>query len=152
MNRRPLLWAAIVAMTSSACFERSASRSAKSTRAEFGVFFGGQVQERTKIPFESDRSKQTIGFRLTFPSPAPNGRRVEWQLDMPGDTLQVPDDRGRLGEGRVIRIGETMSRPGEVRFEQLLELTPTDPLGTWNVRILVDRQVVLDRPFIVVSN
>jgi hypothetical protein len=36
---------------------------------------------------------------------------------------------------------------GADRFEQLMTWLPTDVAGTYNIRILVDDEVVLDRPF-----
>ena len=117
---------------------------------EFGIFFGGQVQQREKISFETDRSQQTTGFRITLPSPATLEHRVEWQLDMPGYTRGAPDTRGRIGNGRIVRLGESRMRPGERTFDQVLELQSNDPLGTWNIRVLLDGSIILDRPFLVV--
>ncbi len=36
--------------------------------ASFGVFFGGQIQERDEIPFTLDRAKLRQGFRIDFAS------------------------------------------------------------------------------------
>jgi hypothetical protein len=40
-------------------------------------------------------------------------------------------------------------RPGEPRLEHALPFASDDPLGLWNVRVLVGERVVIDRPFAV---
>ncbi len=114
---------------------------------EFGVLFGGQIQERDHIPLETDRSKQTLGFQLTFARPRDTPRTVEWRIDAPG--ARVPDHRGRLGQGRVVRVATAQTRAGAQQFEQVVNLGEAPPPGTWNVRVLVDGRIVIDRPFLL---
>ncbi len=150
MTPRGRLFAVLLALAASGCDAGTDHPTPAPIRAEFGILFGGQVQQRQRIPLETDRSKQTVGFRLTFGAAVSRSQRIEWQLDLPGTSRNAPDHRGRLGEGRLTRLGEAQTRAGEPRFEQVIELLPGDPLGTWNVRVLVDGNIVLDRPFLMV--
>jgi len=118
-------------------------------RAQFGVFYGGQVQERKEIPFELDRAKQEHGFRIDFAQPLAEGITVSWEIDMPGSTRRVRDRRGRLGKGRLVKLGEAVVSAGRKRFDQLLPFQPGDPLGLWNIRVVLREQVLIDRPFLV---
>jgi hypothetical protein len=120
-------------------------------RAQFGVFYGGQVQERQEIPFVLDRTKQTHGIRIDFARPLPQALRVSWELDMPGSSKRVRDRAGRIGGGRLVKLQEVLVPAGRTRFDQMLPFEPGDPLGTWNIRVLVEDQVVIDRPFLVFS-
>jgi hypothetical protein len=103
--------------------------------AELGVFFGGQVQDRQEIPFCLDRGKQTQGFRLEFAAPLTAPLRVRWEIDRPGPR----------GKGRAVEHGEAQARVGMERFDHELPFKPGDPLGTWNVRVFVGDERVLDR-------
>jgi hypothetical protein len=117
--------------------------------ASFGVFFGGQIQERQEIPLVMDRAKQSLGFRVEFPEPLQQPRSIHWELDMPGAGRRVRDAQGRIGKGRLTKLGEAKARVGLARFDQELPFTPGDSIGTWNVRVLVDDEIVIDRPFLV---
>ena len=67
-------------------------------QAMFGVLFGGQVQQRTRIPFELDTSKQSVGFRIEV-TPSDRVRRVQWELTKPsssGDPTQRDYVRAQL--------------------------------------------------------
>ena len=117
--------------------------------AEFGIFYGGQVQERQEIPAEVDRTRQIQGFRLRL-DPAPvHPLEVRWELGMPGVGRFVQDSQGRRARARKVQLGQARWRPGEAVFEQALPFQPGDPLGLWNIRVLVGSQVVMDRPFVV---
>lgn len=118
-------------------------------QAEFGIFFGGQVQERDEIPFSLDRARQTQGIRIELHEPARTALPVRWELDMPGTTRRVRDAHGRRGKGRVVKTGSAELRPGQQRLDLELPFEPGDPLGTWNVRVTLAEQVVIDRPFLV---
>jgi hypothetical protein len=115
--------------------------------AEFGIFYGGQVQERQDIPLEVDATRQRQGFRLQL-APAPDrALEVRWELGMPGAGRAVPDSQGRKARPRKVQLGQAHWRPGTPAFEQVLQFSPGDPLGLWNIRVLVGSQVVIDRPF-----
>jgi hypothetical protein len=48
-----------------------------------------------------------------------------------------------------VQLGRAHFRAGEPVFEQALPFAPDDPLGLWNLRVLVGERVVLERPFVV---
>jgi hypothetical protein len=117
--------------------------------AEFGIFYGGQVQEREQVPFDVDSTRQTQGFRLQLPSPPRQAIEVRWELGMPGSGQRVADSQGRKARPRKAKLGQARWRPDATVFEQALPFNPGDPLGLWNIRVLVGSRVVLDRPFFV---
>lgn len=133
-SRRAALLSCLALGLLLACDRREAPRGPVE-RAELGVFFGGQVQERKEIPFSVDRTKQTWGFRLTFREPLRKTAELAWEIDRPGP-------RGR---GRAVELGDAKVRVGQSVFDQEIVMKPGDPLGTWNVRVLVDGEVVIDR-------
>lgn len=130
-----------------ACAE-SRKTAAPEPRARFGVFFGGQIQERREIPFELDRGKQTLGFRIEFPVPLTEDTRVEWRLSPPPPAGKI---RGAAGTAPLVpepRISASdVARAGETRFERTTPLEAGDPLGVWNARVVAGDRVLIDRPF-----
>ncbi len=118
-------------------------------QAEFGVFFGGQVQERREIPLEVDRTRQVQGFRLQFSGPLSEPLEVEWEIDMPGNARRVRDLKGRRGLGRRTVLGHATVPRGATRFDRELPFVPEDSPGMWNVRVIVGDGVVIDRPVLV---
>jgi len=115
-------------------------------RAVFGVFFGGQVQELSAIPFEIDRKKQTQGLRIDFTAPLAAPTKIHWEFDRPAPRGKRPSPTSR-----VTQLGDAEARAGSERFEVPLELAPGDPLGEWNVRALVADELVIDQRFEVYS-
>ena len=120
-----------------------------SVRAEFGIFYGGQVQERDEIPLSLDAARQRQGFRLTRTPPPAEALEVRWELGKPGQGRRAPDSQGRRARPRPVQLGRAHFRAGEPVFEQALPFAPNDPLGLWNIRVLVGDRVVLERPFVV---
>jgi hypothetical protein len=116
--------------------------------ARFGVFFGGQVQERSELPLELDRARQQQGFRIDMDPPPAQPVDVRWELSLPSSKRTV-DEQGRKAPARRTRSGQVSMRPGEPRLEQTLPFASDDPLGLWNIRVLVGERVVIDRPFVV---
>jgi hypothetical protein len=117
--------------------------------AEFGIFYGGQVQEREQIPLSLDSARQRQGFRLTHTPPPARALEVRWELGKPGQGRRTPDSQGRRARPRPVQLGRAHFRAGEAVFEQALPFAPGDPLGLWNIRVLVADRVVLERPFVV---
>lgn len=113
--------------------------------AKLGVFFGGQVEERREIPFELDPGKQTQGFRVEFSEPLASETEVEWRIDAP----KTAADRRRkpLAPPSATQAGKDVARAGETTLDHVLTFHPGDPLGLWNVRVVVRGKVVVDRPF-----
>jgi hypothetical protein len=120
-----------------------------SSSAEFGIFYGGQVQERDEIPMVLDAARQRVGFRLTLSPPPQQALEVRWALGRPGVGRRVPDSKGRRARPRQVQLGLAHFRPGEAVFEQLTPFDPGDPLGLWNIRVQLGDQIVIDRPFVV---
>jgi hypothetical protein len=118
--------------------------SESSVSAQFGLFFGGQIQQRLEIPFELDSTRQTQGFRLVFERPMPKPTIVQWSLDYP--TART-GPRGPSNAPRAERTERATLPQGAEQFEQMLALRPTDPFGTYNIRVRLDDEIVLDRPF-----
>lgn len=113
--------------------------------AKFGVFYGGQIQEREQVPFELDRTKQEQGFRIIFSEPLRRPLPIRWELDVPSGAAR------KTKTGRLVELGEATVRSGQRRFEHLIRFEPEDLPGTWNLRVLVDDQLVIDRAFLVVD-
>jgi hypothetical protein len=111
-------------------------------RVRFGVFFGGELQEREQIPLVVDRARQTIGLRLEFSEPPTSERRVAWELDKPAG--KKPSD-----SARVVAYGAAKTRVGEAVLDVPLAFQASDRPGAWRVRVTLDDQRVLDRPFTV---
>jgi len=135
MTPRRALLAAVACLVLAAGCERASAPRGPVERAELGVFFGGQVQERREIPFTIDRTKQTQGFRLTFREPLRRPAEVRWEIDRPAP-------RGR---GRAVELGDAHARVGQTSLDQEIAFRPGDPLGSWNVRVFVDDAPVIDR-------
>jgi hypothetical protein len=114
-------------------------------RASFGIFFGGQVQEREEIPFELDRAKQTQGFRVDFSEPLAREVKVQWEIDRP-----APRRSGSRKESeRIVEIGEAIARQGLSRFDQTMPFKPGDALGSWRILVRADAKVVIDRKVVI---
>jgi hypothetical protein len=117
--------------------------------AKFGIFFGGQIEERREIPFQLDRTRQTQGFRVDFSAPLTDDTPVEWRIDVPkskpAPTKKPPRDVETPPSARVLS-GVEHVRAGETRFDRETPFEPGDPLGLWNVRVVVRGKVVIDRP------
>ena len=122
---------------------------AREVRAEFGIFYGGQVQERDDVPFELDASRQRQGFRLVLSPPPAEPLEVNWELGRPGMGRRSVDAHGRKARPRQVQLGRAHFRPGEGTFEQVVTFSPEDPLGLWNIRVQLGAEVVIDRPFLV---
>jgi hypothetical protein len=138
--RRSALAAAVLALTALAACRRAEPLPDVAVR--FGVFFGGEVQEREKIPLVVDRARQSIGIRLEFASPPGSEQNVRWELDKPAP--------GKSPEGaRVVAYGEAKTRPGAAVLDLPLAFQAGDRPGAWRVRVALDGKRVLDRPFTV---
>lgn len=147
MRRSALIFALVLAALSAACGK---SRSAELVAgAKFGVFFGGQIEERRDIPFELDRTRQAQGFRIDFGEPLTRDVSVEYRVDRPSPPAagKRHGSGGIREEGSHVEQGILVARVGESRIERVMPFHPGDPLGLWNVRVVVDGKVVIDRPF-----
>jgi hypothetical protein len=141
MQRLLLLWVMLFSVPPCAC---NKSDQAYLASAEFGVFYGGQIQQRREIPFVLDEAKQQQGFRLVLGKPAKAPTEVHWELSRPGHTR-----RGGTSDpdARVTELGEATLAPGERTFEKRFPFTPGDPLGLWNIRVTLGEHLAIDRSF-----
>lgn len=106
--------------------------------ASVGVFYGGQVQELERVVV-SRTSGKVIGFRVEREAPSSEGNvDVSWEIVRPGPM-------GR----RVTETGRGTLETGQLRFDHVLE-TPDRQLGTYNVRVLANGRIVLDRALLLV--
>jgi len=110
--------------------------------AEFGVFFGGQVQELTQLTKELDPGRQRHGFRLTFREPLPKDVAVAWEISHP-----VP----ARGGPRPASVGEVTAKAGLGVLDVPLSFRPSDPAGTWHAKVTADGKPVIDRDFVVLE-
>jgi hypothetical protein len=116
--------------------------------AKLGVFFGGQVEERREIPFELDPGKQTQGFRVEFSEPLASETDVEWRIDTPKTSAALRRKQAtNTAPASATLSGKDIARAGETVLDHVLTFHPGDPLGLWNVRVVVRGKVVIDRPF-----
>ncbi len=144
----PSIWLLAAALTA-AC-NRSGGEDSAGT-AKFGVFFGGQIEERRDIPFELDPAKQTQGFRVDFGTPLARDAEVVWNIDMPASAQTAKTTRSKnapqVEAHRKSISGKATIRAGLSRFDQVTPFEPGDPLGLWNARVTVGGKVLIDRPF-----
>jgi hypothetical protein len=132
------LWSCVLVVVCFGCEKRGPEEGIVE-HARYGIFFGGQIQEREEIPFSLDRTKQRQGFRVDFRQPLPATVAIKWEIDRPG----------LRGKGRKVVLGEAHARAGATSFEQELPFQPGDPLGTWNVRVTIGNEAAIDRPVLV---
>ena len=111
-------------------------------RAAFGVFFGGQIQDRKELPFELDLAKQRCGFRIDFRAPLERSATVSWEIARP---LSAKASKSDAGADRVTEVGTAAARVGERRLDVPVLLRQGQLLGTWHVRVKVDERTVIDR-------
>jgi hypothetical protein len=134
-------------------------------RAQFGVFYGPEIQELSEIPLEPDAPGKGMVIRLTFRAPPDPPRKVRWELERPRKPQpSKPSDAGvkplpsaaadaspGLALDRIVQFGEVSTRAGETTLDIPLAFRPGDPLGDWSVRVALDEQPILNRPFRVVK-
>jgi hypothetical protein len=117
-------------------------------KAAFGVFFGGQIQDRSELALELDKSQQSIGIRVDFKGPLEREVKVDWELSKPA---RAKDKKGDAGLDRVVQFGQASARVGHSRLDVPLAFRSGDPLGSWHVRVKVEGQTVIDRDVVVRS-
>ncbi len=113
-------------------------------RAEFGVFFGGQVQERTEIPYDLDANRQSMGFVITLRQPLPMPMTLHWEVSKPGPTSNLPDPMTRR-----VELFDSAVSAGELRISKSVDFEPGDSLGLWNIRVVLGTHLAIDRAFTV---
>ncbi len=138
-RRRPLhALLAAAGLLALAC--RASGPSQDIERVEFGVLFGGDVQDREEIPLELDSARQELGVRVTFRAPLSAPRLVRWELERP-TALKAADG----GVAYAAEIGQIQARRGERRAEAKVRLRANDLPGIWRIHVDVDGKRALDR-------
>lgn len=115
-------------------------------RASFGVFFGGQIQDRKELPFELDETKQRIGIRIEFRAPLTQPVPVAWEIERP---INGKSKKSDAPADHVVEVGDVAARVGETELDVPLSLRQGQGLGTWRVRVKVDGRKVIDRDVLV---
>ena len=146
---RHLFIIGVLAWAGYACNRHPVAPPSEVTSAQFGLFFGGQVQQRLELPKPLSHNQSSQGVRLEFRRRLPSPTQVTWYLDHP---TARNGPRGPCNAPRAIRSTSVMVPAGSDRFEQALTFEPTDPPGTYNVRVLVGDELVLDRSFRIVPS
>lgn len=111
-------------------------------QAEFGVFFGGQVQQLAQIKKQLDADRQRHGFRVRFRGPLARDVQVAWEISLPATGASTP---------RAALVGQTTARAGSSVLDVPLAFRPSDPLGLWHAKVTAEAAVVIDRDFTVVA-
>jgi hypothetical protein len=114
----------------------------KPVRARFGVFFGGEVQEREEVPLVLDRARQSFGIRVEFTEPPASTVLVRWELEKPS--------AGKDAGAGLVDYGQARTRPGEPVLDIPLAFRTGDRAGNWRVRVLLGDETLLDRGFRVI--
>lgn len=120
--------------------EREPANGGLIQEARLGVFFGGQIQQREELARVFDES-QSQGFRIVFREPLRESKRVRWELVLPS--------KAPRGDVVVTKLGEVTLPAGQRQVDQVFGFEPGDPLGLWNIRVLVGDELVIDRAWLV---
>lgn len=114
--------------------------------AAFGVFFGGQIQDRKELPFELDPAKQSCGIRIDFREALTQPAKVSWEIARP---LSEKSSKHGASAERVTEVGEAAARVGQRRLDVPVLLRQGQALGSWHVRVKVDERTVIERDVLV---
>lgn len=116
-------------------------------RVEFGVLYGGDIQDRASMPLELDPAKQELALRVSFREPVHRERLVRWEFERPISDRKAPDG-GTLFSAE---LGEVPVHVGERRADAKLAFRKSDRPGTFRIRVRLDDRVVLERALAVVA-
>jgi hypothetical protein len=117
-------------------------------QAEAGIFFGGQVQNRSEWPLVLDAARQTQGFRLEFRQPLKEPAQVSWEIVRPAIAVK----RHSPPSGDPAPSTFTVTVPvGTERFDQLIPFSDTDRPGEWKLHVIVNGANVLSKSITVVA-
>jgi hypothetical protein len=116
---------------------RSNDADAPPIRVQSGIFFGGQLQQRTKWPLLIDPARQTQGFRIKFRIPLPHSAELAWELTRPR-----LDHRRRIIATRS-KFSATLAA-GTEQNDQLITLDENDRPGKWKLAVSLDGKSVYE--------
>jgi hypothetical protein len=100
-------------------------------RVDAGIFFGGQLQERTKWPLLIDPARQSQGFRIRFRTPLRESAHLVWDLTRP-----------KLDHKRRVVLTKSefeASLPaGTEQTDQVIVFDENDRIGKWKLDVTLD--------------
>jgi hypothetical protein len=132
---------------SEAC-ERHNSASTFDIKARAGVFFGGQLQNRSEWPLMLDAARQNQGFRLDFRHALRKPAHVAWEVIRPSAQSKK---HGMLHTETVTSTFDATVSADTNRFDQLIPFSETDRPGAWKLRVFVNGVLVMDKSVQVVT-
>jgi len=141
-------WAylALVLVALLACDKRATTRSRVIAKA--GIFYGGQIQNRTDWPLVLDATRQNQGFRLEFAAPLSKPASVAWDVVRPASRKKGHSDNR---DGTAAPLFSAVVPAGSERFDQIIAFTESDRPGGWKLRVTVDGTTVLERAINIVA-
>jgi hypothetical protein len=112
-----------------------------------GIFYGGQIQNRSEWPLVLDATRQTQGFRIEFAHPLTRPAQVHWAM-----TRVV--ERGK-GHAHAASDADglpstTLVPAGSQRFDQVIPFTTRDRPGDWKLSVSVDGRTLWDQTIHVI--
>lgn len=112
-----------------------------------GIFYGGQIQNRSDWPFILDATRQTQGFRIEFGQPLAKPAEVHWTM-----TRVVERGKGRAySSSDSDGVPATVTVPaGSQRFDQIIPFATRDRPGDWKLAVSVDGKKIWDQTIHVV--
>ena len=141
---------AVLAILWSAGFATACNRQAPvpTLRAQAGIFFGGQIQNRTEWPLTLDETRQTQGFRIDFGQVLQQPAHVTWDVVRPA--VKPRKHTASSNESAASSFDVTVPT-GTDRFDQLVRFNDGDRPGQWKLHVFVNGTSVLDRTIQVVA-
>jgi hypothetical protein len=93
-----------------------------------GIFFGGQLQERTKWPLLIDPARQSQGFRILFRTPLARASHLSWAL------MRTRVDHKRRVVTTKSDFDATLPA-GTGQNDQLVVFDENDRPGKWKLEV-----------------
>ncbi len=137
----------LIAGVASACGQRSAT-SNPSIKAQVGIFFGGQIQNRTEWPLVLDETRQTQGFRIDFGQVLRQPAQLTWNIVRPA---VKPRRHASSPNESAVSSFEVTVPAGTERLDQLVRFNDGDRPGEWKLHVAVNGISVVDHSIQVVS-
>ena len=115
--------------------------------AKAGLFYGGQIQNRTEWPLILDATRQTQGFRIEFVQPLSKPSQVHWEVTR---VIARSKKRSTVPDDSSSPVSNVVVPAGSQRFDQVISFSDSDRPGDWKLKVDVDGVTVLDKTIHVV--
>ena len=115
--------------------------------AKAGLFYGGQIQNRTEWPLILDATRQTQGFRIEFVQPLLKPSQVHWEVTR---VVARPKKRSTAPDDTSNPVSNVVVPAGSQRFDQVISFSDSDRPGDWKLKVVVDGVSVLDKTIHVI--